>query len=164
MVRSERMTMLKTLTILLLAFALMACGQGYTQEEVDALVADAVESAVAQAQDDFVSEAEAQAQVEAAERQASLTAAVDECVVADPFITVDSGGLFMESRGNESPGTSYARIACVLAELETPDSVVRRIENTNSTMGLVKGEWGVYEAEWSYHPDNGLAISVRVAG
>ena len=162
--------MLKTLTILLLAFALMACGQGYTQEEVDALVADAVESAVAQARDDFASEAEAQAQVEAAERQASLAAAVDECVVdakgnkvIDPFITVDSGGLFMESRGNESPGTSYERIACVLAELETPDSVVRRIENTNSTMGLVKGEWGVYEAEWSYHPDNGLAISVRVA-
>lgn len=152
--------------LVLLAVAAAACGSGYTQEEVDALVAEAVESAVGESQDELISEAEAQAQVLEAEKQASLQAAVDTCTSSSPggdgYITVDEGGMFMEGEGNETLGTSYETISCVLAELNTPSSVIGRIENTNSTMGLVEGAWGIYEADWSYHPDNGLAIHIQV--
>jgi len=151
--------------LVVLAVAASACGGGYTQGEVDALVAEAVESA-AGSQDELISEAEAQAQVLEAEKQASLQAAVDTCNSSsfggDSYITVDEGGMFMEGAGDENPGTSYETIACVLAELNTPLSVMGRIENTNSTMGLVEGSWGIYEADWSYHPDNGLAIHIQV--
>lgn len=144
---------------LTLLLVMAACSQGYTQEEVDSIVADAVEEAVADAENEFISEAEAQAQADEAAKQAALVAAVDGCE-SSPYITVDEGGLTMESQGDESPGTSYENILCVLNDLDIPDSILRRIENTNSTMGLVEGSWGVYEASWSYHPDNGLAIYV----
>ena len=62
----------------LLAFALAGCGGGHTQDEVDALVSDAVEKAVSE-QRDLISEAEAQGQADAATKQASLAAAVEEC-------------------------------------------------------------------------------------
>jgi hypothetical protein len=152
--------------LVVLAVAASACGGGYTQGEVDALVAEAVGSAAEESQDELISEAEAQAQVLEAENQASLQAAVDTCTSSssggDSYITVDAGGMFMEGKGAESPGTSYETIACVLAELNTPSSVIGRIDNTNSTMGLVEGSWGIYEADWSYHPDNGLAIHIQV--
>ena len=143
---------------------LAACNSGYTQEEVDALVAEAVEDAVAEAREDLVSEAEAQAQAEEAAKQASLVTAVDGCLGAstDPYITVDEAGLFMEGEGNEAAGTSYENIWCVLDALGIPESIVGRIESTNSTMGLVDGAWANYEAQWSYHPDNGLAVHVVV--
>lgn len=146
---------------LTLLMVVAACSQGYTQEEVDSIVDDAVDQAVADAEDEFTSEAEAQAQAEEAAKQAALVAAVDGCE-GSSYITVDEGGLTMESQGDESPGTSYENILCVLDDLEIPDSILRRIQNTNSTMGLVEGSWGVYEASWSYHPDNGLAIYIVV--
>lgn len=142
------------------------CRHGYTQEEVDSLVAEAVEGAVAKAKDEFVSQAEAEAQVAAAERQASLAAAVETCLAertADPHIVVDQGGLFMEGQGDEDAGTSVDRIFCVLTELDVPESTLGRMETTNSPqMGLVEVFWGDYEAQWSYHPDNGFDINVRV--
>jgi hypothetical protein len=160
------MTASRIAMAILLAVAANACGgdPGYTQEEVDALVAQAVEDAVDQAQDDFVSEAEAEAQIAAAEKQASLKAAVDTCVGqdSDPFVSVDEGGLFMEGEGDEDAGTSIERVVCILTELGIPDSVLGRMETTNSQMGLVEGSWDDYEAQWSYHPDNGLDIGIRV--
>ena len=141
---------------------LVGCSSGYTQEEVDALVAEAVEEAVAQERNDRISEEEAQAQAEEAAKQASLVAAAESCA-SSPYITVDAGGLVMESRGDESAGAEVSDIVCVLSALDIPDSVLTRISNTNSQMGLVDGSWAEYEASWSYHPDNGLFIHVVVS-
>ena len=69
----------------------------------------------------------------------------------------------MESEGYESPGASLADVLCVLEALDIPDSVVTRISNTNSTMGLVGDSWANSEATWSYHPDNGLFIHAVVS-
>lgn len=49
---------------LTLLLVMAACSQGYTQEEVDSIVADAVEEAVADAENEFISGAEAQAQAD----------------------------------------------------------------------------------------------------
>ena len=142
--------------------ALSACSSGYTQEEVDQLVAEAVDEAIVE-QDQKVSEEEAQRQIEEGVAQASLAAAVDACDVVSSYVTVDEGGLVMEGKGEESAGVGVSTIVCVLNDLSIPDSVLTRISNTNSTMGMVEGSWGDYEATWSYHPDNGLFIHV-VAG
>ena len=150
----------KIAILVALVLALAACGSGYTQEEVDGLVASAVSEAVAE-QNDQISEAEAQKQVEAAVAQATLATAAESCAIADsPYEVADEGGLVMESSGNESRGVDYDEVLCALDELGIPDSVVQRILNTNSTMGLVEGSWGIYSASWSYHPDHGLFIHV----
>lgn len=146
------------------AALLFACGGGdggFSQEEVDELVGAAVSEAVAEAQDDFVSEAEAQAKAEAAAKQAGLLAAVDGCDLNDsPYVTADEAGLVIEGEGEESRGVSITEVLCILNGLEVPESVITRMSNTNSTMGIVEGRWDVYEAEWTYHPDNGLNIYV----
>jgi hypothetical protein len=152
----------KPVVLLVLALVLGACSSGYTQEEVDQLVADAVGGAIAE-QDDKISEEEAQQQVEEGVAQASLVAAVRACEASgNSYVTVDEGGLVMEGSGNESSGVSTVIIVCILDELGIPDSILTRISNTNSTMGLVEGSWSDYNATWSYHPDNGLFIHVVV--
>ena len=75
-------------------------------------------------------------------------------------MTVDEGGLVIEGKGEESLGVSVSDIVCFLEELEIPETVLTRIGNTNSTMGLVEGSWSGYQATWSYHLDNGLFINV----
>jgi hypothetical protein len=151
------------LAIGVLTLSLVSCSSGYSQEEVDALIAEAVEEAIADQENERISEEEAQSRAEEAARQASLVAAVDSCN-SSSYISVDEGGLVMESRGDESAGAPVSDIMCVLTALDIPESVVTRISNTNSTMGLVEGSWGDYEATWSYHPDNGLFIHVVVSG
>lgn len=155
------MTLKGTAALLATALVVAACSSGYTQEEVDQLVAEAVDEAIAE-QNDRLSEEEAQQQIEEAVSQASLVAAVEACALArvSPYVVVDEGGLVMEGEGNESPGVPVDTILCVLDNLEIPDTVVSRISNTNSQMGLVEGFWGDYDASWSYHPDNGLFIHV----
>lgn len=143
-----------------------SCGgnSGYTQAEVDALVDNAVASAITQAQDDFVSEADAQAQVAEAAKQALLVAAIGDCGLTNSrYVTADEAGLVIEGEGDESFGAPISDILCVLEHLEVPQSIITRMSNTNSQMGVVDGHWDVYEAEWTYHPDNGLDIFVVVA-
>lgn len=150
----------KPVALLAVALVVGACSSGYTQEEVDQLVADALDGVIAE-QDDKLSEEEAQQQIEAGVAQASLVAAVAACDSSgSPYVTVDEGGLVLEGEGEESSGVSVSTILCILEELDIPDSVVTRISNTNSTMGIVHGSWGDYLASWSYHPDNGLFIHV----
>jgi len=71
--------------------------------------------------------------------------------------------LVIEGEGEENLGVDTSGIVCLLNGLDTPDSVITRMSNTNSQMGVVEGRWDVYEAEWTYHPDNGLNIFVVVA-
>lgn len=150
------------LMVALVSISLVSCGGGYTQDEVDELVADAVEQAIVEQENERVSEEEAQQQAAEAARQASLVSAVASCSPSE-YITVDAAGLAMEGRGDESAGASVEDIVCVLDALDIPDSVLTRISNTNSTMGLVQGSWAEYEAEWSYHPDNGLFVFIVVS-
>jgi len=150
----------KAVALLTTALVLGACSSGYTQDEVDQLVADAVDGAIAE-QDDRLSEEEAQQQIEEGVAQASLVAAVDTCEASESsWVTVDQGGLVVEGNGAESPGVPVTTIVCILEELDIPESVLTRMSNTNSTMGVVEGSWGDYDATWTYHPDNGLFIHV----
>jgi len=141
-----------------LTVVLTSCSGGYTQEEVDGLVADAVDQAIDE-QNERISEEEAQRQIEEGLKQASLAAAVDACEFS-AYVTADEGGLVIEGEGEESPGAPITTVVCVLAELDIPSSVLTRISNTTSQMGLVEGEWADYSASWSYHPNNGLFIHI----
>lgn len=91
------------------------------------------------------------------------TAACD--VESDPWITVGDEGrsLSMQSEGAESSGAAIEDLACVLIELETPDSVISRLDSTRALDGRQEAEWGDLTASWGYHPDNGLDIVIEAA-
>ena len=99
------------LTVGVLSLTLVGCNSGYTQEEVDTLVAQAVDKAIAAEQSERISEEEAQAQADEAARQVSLIAAVESCN-SSPYISVDAGGLVMESEGDGKAQAPLLWMSC----------------------------------------------------
>jgi hypothetical protein len=55
-------------------------------------------------------------------------------------------------------GLSLEEIACVLATLSVPDSVVSQMDATRALDGMQKASWDKISATWTYHPDNGFRI------
>jgi hypothetical protein len=62
----------------------------------------------------------------------------------------------------ESPGATMTQLACILGELEVPDSVVDHIENTRALDGYQEASFGEYSASWTYHPDDGLNMTITI--
>lgn len=80
------------------------------------------------------------------------------------WIALGDGGrsISMKSDGEKSEGADLSQIMCVLAELDTPDSVISRMDSTRALDGRQAAEWNDLSASWSYHPDDGLDIVVEV--
>ena len=51
---------------------------------------------------------------------------------------------------------------CVLEEVNTPDYVQSKLENTTSLMGDQTATWDNISASWSFHPDNGLDVTLHL--
>ena len=98
-------------------------------------------------------------------RPGPITAAVEACEVEDNrWISIGDKGqsLSMDSFGEESDGADFTDIFCVLDELDTPDSVIKRINSTRALDGRQSADWDGLSASWGYHPDNGLDIVIEV--
>lgn len=78
-------------------------------------------------------------------------------------VTVDSGGsaMYLNGEGEDSAGVNVLVQLCILDELGVPDSVFDRISGTTSLMGVQTARWDNLEASWTYHPKNGLDISIE---
>jgi hypothetical protein len=88
-------------------------------------------------------------------------AALEACVIFDDeyiYVADDGNTLLMDGEGEETWGASSSDIWCVLDELNVPDSVVAKMEGTNSLQGVVSDSWDGIEAEWTYHPDDGFDV------
>ena len=85
-------------------------------------------------------------------------------VETNPWITVGDEGrsISMQSEGEEAAGANFEDLACVLLELDTPDSVINRIDSTRALDGRQTGTWEDFSASWGYHPDNGLDIVIEM--
>lgn len=71
--------------------------------------------------------------------------------------------LVMDTQGDDDLAAgqdSYEDVACVVAKLDIPDSVVARIDATRALDGMQSATWGEFGASWTYHPDNGLDLIV----
>ncbi|MGP9649341.1 hypothetical protein ACT3TP_02500 [Glutamicibacter sp. AOP38-B1-38] len=89
--------------------------------------------------------------------------AVEECEVsAEGFLVLDDGeALQLDSKGSDiwDSGTEdFAQIACVLAGLEVPGSVISKIDSTRALDGRQDDSWDGVAISWSYHPDSGVDI------
>lgn len=74
----------------------------------------------------------------------------------------DGKGLYLDGMGDESDGLSYEEISCVLFALDVPQSVVSRMDNTNSLMGQQEASWSKIRALWTYHPNSGFDVSLEI--
>lgn len=74
----------------------------------------------------------------------------------------DGRGLFLDGGGDESVALNIDDLSCVITALETPSSVLSRMNSTTSLMGLQEATWEGITASWTYHPSNGLDISYEL--
>ena len=57
--------------------------------------------------------------------------------------------------------TSIEDVFCALSVLKAPGFVEAQIETTRAIDGLQKASWGKISAFWTYHPTNGLNITIN---
>jgi len=95
----------------------------------------------------------------------ALESSVENCFLKESSFAAldeDGKGLYLDGEGDESSGLPIALMACVLGELEVPDSVISRIDNTSSNMGQQTATWDGITALWSYHPNSGFDINFNL--
>ena len=87
--------------------------------------------------------------------------AAKECSIIDA-VADDGDSLIFDTEGEEDyTGHSYATVACVLVELDMPESVMARLDNTRALDGTQTADWGDYTMTWNYHPDSGLNLIIE---
>lgn len=92
---------------------------------------------------------------------APLADAKNECAAGQ--LADDDTTLIIDVEG-EDPGSgslSFDALSCVLAELDTPSYVISQIEGTRALDGMQSADWETYTAQWTYHPDQGLDITIH---
>ncbi|MDN4598439.1 hypothetical protein [Leifsonia virtsii] len=69
--------------------------------------------------------------------------------------------LILDGKGEEdAAGMSFDSELCVLKALKVTDAVLNEIETTRALDGRQEASWGKIDASWTYHPDNGLDITL----
>lgn len=91
--------------------------------------------------------------------QPRLQAAHDECTdgSAATLEVGDSGRSLLVDTGESG---SFLELACVLGELDTSEATMHAMDSTTAMMGVQTTEEQGLEYRWSYHPDNGLNMTI----
>lgn len=96
--------------------------------------------------------------------EARLSATLDTCGIRyDDGAQLGDGGqsLTLDSQGEEDlDGLTYYSVECVLEDLDVPDATMNLIETTRALDGRQTGSWDGIDATWSYHPDNGVNVTL----
>lgn len=87
-----------------------------------------------------------------------------ECMVATGITEGDNGRtLTIDVKGQEDvSGATYDAQACILNELNAPSSAISHIEQTTSMDGRQTESWDGITIEWSYHPDRGSDMVIKM--
>lgn len=51
-------------------------------------------------------------------------------------------------------------LSCILSGLEIPERVTSHMSSTRALDGTQNDAWDAYEARWTYHPDDGLNLTL----
>jgi hypothetical protein len=64
---------------------------------------------------------------------------------------------------DEYEGATIDDVICVVnsPSLKMPEFIINSVETTRALDGKQTGDWDGFEAEWSYHPDNGLDLMIH---
>lgn len=99
----------------------------------------------------------------------SINGAAGDCDTIYPRIpsardgVADDGAtITLDTRGeDDASGNSFEQVGCILAALDAPSYVASLIETTRALDGRQSAEWDNLEAFWSYHPDDGLNLTIH---
>ncbi|WP_156925926.1 hypothetical protein [Glycomyces arizonensis] len=97
------------------------------------------------------------------ESSSSLVEARENCAPDSLDIRIGDDGdtLIIDRAGaEENPGADYLDVLCIFDELGVPDSVTSQIEGTRALDGTQEADFGEYSAFWTYHPDDGLNMTI----
>jgi uncharacterized protein HemX len=107
--------------------------------------------------------AAASASVAAAEAASDerLSEAYQACHFRDDTLELGDDGetIVIDTRSEYG---SVDGMQCVLAELDTPESIEAAIGRTTSLMGLQSDDHDGLDYSWSYHPDNGVNMVITL--
>jgi hypothetical protein len=89
-----------------------------------------------------------------------LRQAFTECHTGD---LGDQDHTLVIDMSGEDPGSGAASLdgfTCVLTHLDTPQSVISKMNSTRALDGMQSATWANFEASWTYHPDDGLDLII----
>jgi len=92
---------------------------------------------------------------------AAFAKAKEECGVVAGYLVEDAGKTLVLTVGGAFVSTSAA--ACVFDKLGVPDAVRQHVSTTRALDGQQTDSWTGYSARWTYHPDDGLQMTIRAA-
>lgn len=95
-----------------------------------------------------------------------LQAAARACSYQGIELLDDGTALSFDMEGEDygsGEGTVHDA-ACLLNELEVPDSTIAKMDGTRALDGTQSDEFDDYEITWSYHPDDGLDFIIEAIG
>ena len=90
-----------------------------------------------------------------------LKKASEECTSLGTTLSSDGLSLFIDSEDSEDV-EALMDILTVLEELNIPDSVWDEMGTTTALMGKQTQVCGDFEISWTYHPDNGLDVLIKI--
>ncbi|MGD8202447.1 hypothetical protein ACQE98_17535 [Ornithinimicrobium sp. W1679] len=92
----------------------------------------------------------------------ALVDAARACGLADAGVLGDAGAsLTIRTGGDETTSEeTYEDVGCLLVQLDTPDHVISHMDSTRALDGMQDDEWGDITARWTYHPDDGMNLTL----
>jgi hypothetical protein len=91
----------------------------------------------------------------------AFSQARDACKVVAGYQVEDAGKTLVMTVGSAFMNTDTA--ACVFDKLGVPDAVRQHVSTTRALDGQQTDSWPGYTARWTYHPDDGLQMTIRAA-
>ncbi|MGO1319495.1 MAG: hypothetical protein ACTMIK_04505 [Galactobacter sp.] len=98
------------------------------------------------------------------EAEASLVLAKALCLekkADEKGVTVTDHSVTFESAG-VSKGASIDVVGCFLGGIGVDSATLDKINQTRALDGRQQDTWGVWEASWGYHPDDGLNLVIEI--
>lgn len=90
----------------------------------------------------------------------AIETAAEDCGLQS-LVADDGHTLTLHTEGKEyASDYTIIDLACVLAALETPQDVLSHMDMTSSNDGQQTDEWADFGARWTYHPDNGMTVTI----
>ncbi|NUQ88548.1 MAG: hypothetical protein HOQ43_08820 [Glycomyces artemisiae] len=92
-----------------------------------------------------------------------LEEAKELCAADSPYVRVGDGGqtLSIDNAGaEETVGATVVELGCILVDLDVPDAVVNHIDSTRALDGYQEDSFGEFEMGWTYHPDDGVNMTI----
>ena len=101
-----------------------------------------------------------------AKADARLSEALTLCEALDASgvtFAEDGQSLNFDDKGKDDLfGGDFSDLQCIIEKLNAPSTVLARMYQTTSSMGVQDAEWDGISISWTYHPDRGMDANFEI--